>query len=124
MLFFTTLAVQAFEDCIIISDGKLTDIKIEDNSIIDVFPLTTIMNDKNTLIIHPLKTGITRFCVLKNGKDLALFSVNVSETDTCINGSKGFEILTLDPPEGIFNFELDKPPVMKEFKRNDAEWMN
>ena len=61
-LFFCTLfaglfslPVAAFEDCIITTKGKLNDIRIQHNDIIDVFPLITISNNKNTLIVHPLK---------------------------------------------------------------------
>ena len=106
-----TGTAQAFEDCIITSNGKLTGINIEDNSIIDVFPLITIMNEKNTLIVHPLASGKTRFCVLKNSKSLALFEVEVSEYETKINAPDGFEVLTIDKPDDDFEFELDEPPV-------------
>ena len=107
----TTLSAQAFEDCIITTDGKLTDINIEDNTIIDVYPLVTVMNEKNTLIVHPLKQGKTRFCVLKNNKNLALFDVNVYELETEINAPEGYDVMTLDAPNDIFEFELDEPPL-------------
>ena len=110
LLFFTSTPAHAFEDCIIINNSKLTDIKIEDNSIIDVFPLITIMNEKNTLIVHPLKTGETRFSVLKDGKNIILFNVKVSEDQTYVEDVKGFEIFTIDCPPGIYEYELDAPP--------------
>ena len=59
----------AYETCLITADGKLTDISIENNDIIDVCPIFTILNEKNTLLVRPLKEGETRFCVLKNNKD-------------------------------------------------------
>lgn len=67
LLCLLILPAQAFEDCVISTDGKLTDISIEQNDIIDVYPIFTIMNEKNTLFVHPLKAGKTRFCVLKTG---------------------------------------------------------
>ena len=103
-------AVYAYEDCIITNNGKLTDINIEDNTIIDVYPIITVMNEKNTLMVHPLKTGKTRFCVLKNNKSLALFDAEVDEFETRINAPDGFEVLTLDSPFDEFEFELDEPP--------------
>ena len=103
-------AVYAYEDCIITNNGKLTDINIEDNTIIDVYPIVTVMNEKNTLMVHPLKTGKTRFCVLKNNKSLALFDAEVDEFETRINAPDGFEVLTLDSPFDEFEFELDEPP--------------
>ena len=111
LILFTTLGAQAFEDCIIINDGKITDINIEDNTVLDVFPLITIMNEKNTLIVHPLKTGKTRFCALKNNKNLVLFEAEVTDCETKITSPKGFEVLSLDAPDNEFEFELDTPPV-------------
>lgn len=107
-----TLPVFAFEDCIISTNGKLTDIKIQYNDIIDVYPLITIMNDKNTLIIHPLKEGFTKFSVVKNNKDKFFFSVNVSDEGTNITQVEGFDILTVDCPPDTYEylFDLDEPP--------------
>lgn len=110
LMFLTVQAVQAYEDCIVTNNGKLTDINIEDNTIIDVYPIVTVMNEKNTLIVHPLKAGKTRFCALKNNKSLALFEVEVTDFDTIINAPEGFEALTLDSPFNEFEFELDEPP--------------
>ena len=107
----TALSTYAYEDCIITNNGKLTDISIEDNTIIDVYPLVTVMNDKNTLIVHPLKSGKTRFCVLKNNKNISMFTVEVNEFNTTINAPEGFEVFTLDKPTDDFEFELDEPPA-------------
>ena len=111
-ILLTTLSVQAFEDCIITNNGKLTDISIEDNTIVDVYPLITVMNDKNTLIVHPLKTGKTRFCVLRNNKNISMFSIEVDEFNTRIKAPEGFEVLTIDPPTDEFEFKLDAPPTL------------
>lgn len=111
-MIFINLQAQAFEDCIVTTNGKLTDISIEDNKIIDVCPLVTISNDKNTLIVSPLKTGKTRFCVLKNNKDIVMFNVEVLENKTIIDEVKGFDILTIDAP--FEDLDLDEPPVTKE----------
>lgn len=108
--------VFAFQDCIITNDGKLTDISIENNSIVDVYPLITVMNEKNTLIVHPLKEGSTRFCVLKNNKNIVMFNIKVEKDKTLIDEVEGFDILTIDTPDGEpveERFELDKPPVNK-----------
>ena len=110
-IFFTINSSQAYQDCVIINESKLTDINIEDNSVIDVFPLITVMNDKNTLIVHPLKTGKTRFCVLRNNKNLSLFNVEVMENTTKISAPKGFDVFSIDSPVNEFEFELDEPPV-------------
>ena len=115
-----TLFVQtayAMEDCIISTDGKLTDISIEHNDIIDVYPLITIMNEKNTLIFHPLKAGKTRVCVLKNNKEKVMFNVNITEEKTIIDEVEGFDILQIDTPPDIYEYELDIPPGLSGGKK-------
>ena len=98
----------AFQDCIIESDGKLTDISIENNTIVDVYPIFTVMNERNTLYVHPLKEGQTRICVLKNRKQKVMFNVQITENETTIDDIEGFDILTIDePPEEI---DIDEPP--------------
>ena len=108
----------AFEDCIITNDSKLTDIRIENHDIIDVFPITTIMNEKNILYVHPLKTGRSNFSVLKDNKNIVIFSVKVESEKTTILPVDGFDIFELDTPPDYFEYELDLPPI-SEFKWNN-----
>jgi hypothetical protein len=97
-------------------EGKLTDIKIEDNSVIDVCPLVTIMNDKNTLVVHPLKDGNTKFCVLKDGKNIVMFNVEINDNKVTIDDVDGFEILSVDEPpfetDESSECELIEPPSL------------
>ena len=113
---------QAFEDYIITTDGKLTQISIENNQIIDVFPLVTIMNEKNTLIIHPLKEGITAFTVKKDGQEKFMFNVLVEEDKTEISPNDGFEILPIDEPPIIMDYMIDLPPEVNN--KNNKESFN
>jgi len=110
------LPVFAFEDCLMMSNGKLNNIKIQHNDIIDVFPLITIMNDKNTIIIHPLKEGTTKFSVVKNDKERYIFTVRVTEDNTFVETKNGFEVLNIDCPPGSYEyyFDLDEPPAIGE----------
>ena len=106
-----SLPTWSYEDCIITTNGKLSDIKIQHNDIIDVFPLITILNDKNTLIVHPLKEGETKFTVIKNNKDKFLFDVKVKENETILKDVEGFELFTIDAPPNAYEyyFDLDEP---------------
>lgn len=118
-LYFFTVHLSpayALEDGLISCDKKLSDIRIEDNTTIDVFPLYTIMNEKNTLIVHPLKIGKTRFSVVKDGRDKYVFNVKVSDDETVIGPVEGFDIFQIDCPPDFYEFELDIPPevVMEE----------
>ena len=108
----TVQTVQAYEDCIVGADGKLTNIQIKDNTIVDICPVVTIMNEKNMLMVHPLKTGETSVCVLKDDKDIIDFNIKITEDETIIEEVEGLEILTLDEPEEPF--KLDEPPVLKK----------
>ena len=112
LILFLGLHVHAFEGYIVTTDGKLTDISIEDNKIIDVYPLVTIMNQKNTLIVHPLKEGKTTFSVLKNNKQKYEFDVVVRKNETIVTGSDKFEILSIDLPP-VQNEILDLPPQIQ-----------
>ena len=44
LIFLTALQAQAFEDVVLATDGKVSNLKIEDNSIINIYPLATIQN--------------------------------------------------------------------------------
>lgn len=112
LLIIFGLEAQAFQDYVIITNGTLTDINIENNSIIDVYPLVTIMNNKNTIFVQPLQEGQTTFSILKNRKEKFIFDVNVETTKTTINNITGFEILAIDEPSEE-DFILDEPPLLK-----------
>ncbi len=114
LLIFQTSSCFAFEDGFISANKKLSDIKIEDNTVIDVFPLYTVMNEKNSLIVHPLKEGNTSFSVLKGGKDIVLFNVNVTEDETKISEADGFDVFQIDCPPNYYEYLLDEPPIIGE----------
>lgn len=108
-LFCFSLQAYGFEDCIISAKERLTNIEIEDNTIIDVYPIVTIMNEKNTLMVHPLKEGVTYFTVKKNKKEKEVFYVKVNLDETIISQKEGFTIMSLDEPPP--SFEIDLPPL-------------
>lgn len=119
-VFFITLQVQAFEECMIMANGKLTDISIVDDAIVEINSLITIMNEKNILVVSPLKTGKTKVSVIKNNKDRIIFNIEVLENKTIIDKVEGFEILALDEPSE--SFELDEPPV--GFELDEPPFLN
>ena len=104
--------VFAYQDLIITTDGRLTDISIKNNKLVDVYPLITVMNEKNTLIVHPLTVGSTRICVLKNNKNIFMFNIKITKDETIIDEVEGFDILPIDKPfKDEDKFELDKPQI-------------
>lgn len=109
-LIFSNLQTYAFEDYVISSNGKLSDIKIQDDTIVEIKPLVTIMNEKNILLIQPLKTGVTTFTVKRNSNENFIFHIKVEEEKTMISEVQGFKILSIDLPP-TKDFELDLPPI-------------
>ena len=111
-----SLPTFAFEDYIITTDGMLTDIKIQHNDIINVYPLITVDNNKNTLIIEPLRAGESKFSVIKNNKDKYLFNVKVTEEKTDVEVVEGFGVLSIDVPPNLYEeyFDLDEPPEVND----------
>ncbi len=113
LIFLTALQAQAFEDFILSTDGKVSNIKIEDPSVVNINPLTTILNEKNTLFIIPQKTGETSFSLQKEGEVFS-FNIKIDENETLINEIEGFELISLDTHPVILDCEIDAPPVYKE----------
>ena len=72
------------------------------------------MNNKNILFVKPLQEGKTSFSVLKNGKNVYNFDVNVTKDKTEISEVKGFQVLTLDCPPNNKTLKLDLPPKPKK----------
>ena len=103
------LQTYAFEDYIIMTDGKLSNIKIQDESIVEINPLVTITNEKNTLFVFPKKTGVTTFTLKKDLDKNYIFHIKVEEDKTIISDVEGFEIITIDVPQS--GIELDTPPT-------------
>ncbi len=125
-LLFFALQANAFEDYIITTKGKLTDIQIENNKIVDICPLITVMNEKNTLIVHPLQEGITCFTVMKNDKEKFLFNIKITKEKTTILPIEGFEILAIDVPPLETQIDIDLPPNIDkiEFLENELDWLD
>ena len=113
LIFFISLQAQAFEELVLSADEKISDIKIEDNSILNIYPLTTILNEKNILFLVPQKTGNTSFSLLKEGKKYN-FDVKITESDTDVAEQGGFEILPLDNHPIILDCDIDIPPIIKK----------
>ena len=60
LIFLSNLQAFAFEEIIVSTDAKLTDIKIKDNSIVNVYPLVTILNEKKYIIFSTTEYWLNR----------------------------------------------------------------
>ena len=109
LIFLTSLQTYAFEDCIITTSEKVSEIKVEDNSILNAYPLVTIENNKNIIFINPHKVGETKVFITKSDNEKTTLSIKVTASETFICTGQDFEALSLDtPPEWL---EIDLPPT-------------
>lgn len=109
-LSFNFSSAFAFEEYIILADEPVKKITVTDNNIVEVAPVFTIMNEKNTIIVSPKKIGKTTFKITQKNT-ITDFDVEVTEEKTVLSPKPGFEMILFDiPPEFL---ELDKPPVMR-----------
>lgn len=93
------------ESCIMITDMDITDIKCDNHGVIDVKLLTTLSNEKRTIIVSSLKDGDAGFSVKLKNKYYD-YKVSVTGGKLKINGDTKIKILPVDlpsevlPPEG------------------------
>lgn len=114
LMLFSTLQAQAFEEYILSTKSILSEIKIENQEILNIEPIVTIDNSKNTLFIIPLKEGKTSFSFVKDKKEKISFDVKIEGKKAFFSKIEGFDIVTFDEPPIILDCNLDKPPVIKK----------
>ncbi|MCM1264660.1 MAG: hypothetical protein NC200_00550 [Candidatus Gastranaerophilales bacterium] len=86
---------------IMIADGPITEIKCEDNCIVNVHALTTLTNEKKSVIVTALKDGSTQFTIKVKNR-CHCYKVNVTNGIMQICGDNTVKILTIDlPPEAL-----------------------
>ena len=113
LIFFFTLQAQAFEDVILSAEEKISNIKIEEDSIINVNHLTTIQNKKNILFILPKREGKTKLFLTKKNKQY-VFEIEVKKEKTYVEKKEDFEIVSLDTPPNFFDYQIDIPPIISK----------
>ena len=113
LIFFFTFQAQAFEDVILSAEEKISNIKIEEDSIINVNHLTTIQNKKNILFILPKREGKTKLFLTKKNKQY-VFEIEVKKEKTYVEKKEDFEIVSLDTPPSFFDYQIDIPPIISK----------
>ena len=107
-------AVFGFENYIITSDKTITTIENKTPDIINIREITTIMNEKNTVIVECQKEGKGKF-VLTSGGEKSEFSMNITKNKTELKTSGDYSCYILDTAPGVF--EIDPPPAAVHKKR-------
>jgi len=109
--FLITIAVlcsanMVFADsCIMISESDITEIKCPQNSVICIKALTTLSNEKRSVIVTSLKDGECEF-VLKIKNRSCTYKADVKNGKMTITGSSKIKILPVDlPPEAALPTE-------------------
>ena len=90
----------AFADsCIMISESPITEIKCKDSEIISVKPLSSLSNEKKSVMITSVKDGQTELTIKIKNKCYC-YAVNVVNSKLTICGDNKIKILPVDlPPE-------------------------
>lgn len=92
----------AFADSyIMISDYDISEIKCNDESIVSVKALTTLSNEKKSLIVSSIKDGQTEFSIKVKNK-IRTYKIDIKNDKITITGDKATKILPIDlPPEAL-----------------------
>ena len=84
---------------IMITDNKISEISCTDNSVINLNILTTLSNEKRSLIVSSIKDGCCEFTIKLN-KSNYKYKAMVENGKLKISGSSKIKILPIDlPPE-------------------------
>lgn len=95
------LEIPVGNDYLITSDAKIIKSTVEDSKILTLSSFFTIYDEKNVLLLHPLKAGKTRFTIALKDKTIN-FNVTVRANKKATDGEtikkNNFEIMQLDSP--------------------------
>lgn len=92
-------------------------IAVSDSEIVNVSPFFTIFNEKNIILMQPLKTGKSNLTFFTDKGDIK-FEVIVKIADPKEElpelQNENFELLLLDSPPVIEELKIDEPPIKLE----------
>lgn len=112
------LSINLGKDYILTTEKTVYAAASANPAVVMVSPFFTIFNEKNVILIHPIKVGKANFTIfLDNSSTVFETTVNPSGTNSPLNYKKGdFEIILLDEPPVVEDFEIEAPPVIKQEK--------
>lgn len=102
------LTVRLGEDYLITTEQSIRLSTVDNSSIVQLNSFFTILNEKNILLLHPLKLGSTSFKIYLNDYSID-FNVSVKSSPVKIKptNKKDYEIMQLDIPETL-TFSVEK----------------
>lgn len=111
--------VKLGNDYLIMTEKVVQTAGVSNPDIATLSPFFTLFNEKNSLLFHPQKVGKTDVTIFFNDYT-AKFGVNVSDKKSAIDEKPikmgDLEIMLLDAPPPVQDFDIDAPPVPKEAK--------
>lgn len=111
-----TINVKLGNDYLILTEKIVQTYNVSDPDIATLSPFFTLFNEKNSLLLHPQKTGKTDVTIFFNDNS-ANFSINISDKKSAIDDKPirmgDFEIMLLDTPPMLQDFDVNAPPVLK-----------
>ena len=100
-LFILQLQANAYQDYIIFSDNPVSSAVIEDSNIAEVYPLQTIDNKKENILLKAKKDGKTNIIITTSQGERRI-EVNVKSDKVNFNDLNGFNAEACDiPPQNL-----------------------
>lgn len=105
----------AYDDFVVSVGDTIAQIKNKTPNIIDVEIVTTLLNERNTIVVTSKKEGRGEFCIILENGQISDFVVTIDDVESKIKTNKNYEIFTIDSVSKIettdeLDFELDLPP--------------
>lgn len=105
----------AYDDFVVSVGDTIAQIKNKTPNIIDVEVVTTLLNERNTIVVTSKKEGRGEFCIILENGQISDFVVTIDDVESKIKTNKNYEIFTIDSVSKIettdeLDFELDLPP--------------
>jgi len=111
------ISVKLGSDYLIMSDDCVKNTLLSNPEILSLSPFFTIFNEKNTLLLHPMKQGSSDVTILFD-KTYDSFKIQVLPKTSKLPDKTvkmdGLEILLLDSMPVHEEFDIDQPPNIKE----------
>lgn len=101
----------AYEDFIISIGDTVAQIKNKNPELIDIQILTTLMNERDTIVVSSKNEGTGYFSIILENGRISNFKVDINEKNTEIQSKDKYNIFKID--DIAKEMELDLPPEVE-----------
>lgn len=101
----------AYEDFIISIGDTVAQIKNKNPELIDIQILTTLMNERDTIVVSSKKEGTGYFSIILENGRISNFKVDINEKNSEIQSKDKYNIFKID--DIAKEMELDLPPEVE-----------